>query len=150
MGRRAQRPPLRMAGDAVTPTASWVALALFAAWEIVAHLRAWREARRLRVILAGREKPPSVEELRAHAAAHPWAGDPATGRWLARAPNSANGAECSEVVVLRYLPDGRVFCGMPSGKWIELPDNPSGVHEPGSRWWPLGRSGAPTAWPVAP
>ncbi|MDO9016579.1 MAG: hypothetical protein Q8S73_38505 [Deltaproteobacteria bacterium] len=105
------------------------------------------EAAELRAILAGREKPPSVEEIVAHAAAHPWGGDPTAGRWLVRAPNLASGAECSSVVVLRHLPDGRVFCAMPSGKWIELPDNPSGVHEPGSRWWPLDGRGAPCAMP---
>ncbi|TAK27248.1 MAG: hypothetical protein EPO40_16625 [Myxococcaceae bacterium] len=134
----------------MTAALSWVALAIFAAWEIVAHLRAWQETSRLRTILAGREKPPSVEEMRAHAAGHPWAGDRTTGRWLVRAPDAPNGAEASAVMMLRALPDGRCFASTINDDWYELPDNPGGTHAPGSRWWPLAVDGAPCAWPVMP
>lgn len=119
---------------------------LFAAACLLYGASATVACKRLLMTLAGREKPPSVEEMMAHAAAHPWAGDTTAGRWLVRAPESKSGAECSAVVVLRRRSDGRVFCGMPSGAWVELPPNPSGQHEPGSRWWPLDRNGRPCAW----
>lgn len=111
---------------------------------------AWLTVVRLRAVVAGRAKPPSVEELRAHAAAHPWGGDRTCGRWLVRAPNTRSGLESSGVVVFRCLPDGRVFGGTPDGKWQELPDNPSGKHDPGSRWWPIDRTGQPVAMPRVP
>lgn len=114
----------------------------------VAFVREWRAARRLRFIVEGRAKPPSVEELRAHAAAHPWKGDRTIGRWLVKAPNASNGAEASGVLLLRCLPDGRCFWN-DDGAWKELPDNPSGKHAPGSRWWPLTCEGAPCAIPRA-
>lgn len=103
-------------------------------------------------VLAGREKPPSVEEIAAHAAAHPWGGDTTSGRWLVRVPTLGvpGTAECSAVIVLQAMPDGRVLCGMPNTEWLDVPPNPLGIHEPGSRWWPLTKDGALTTIPKVP
>lgn len=113
---------------------------------IEAALRA--EIDRLRAMINGREKPPSVEEMRAHAAAHPWGGDKTMGRWIVRAEKASNGAEASAVVALQCLPDGRCLAGTPGGGWQLLPPNPDGQHDPGSLWWPIDRNGLLCDWPV--
>jgi hypothetical protein len=90
------------------------------------------------------ERPPTKEQIAAHAEAHPLTITPIAGLWMVR-----KDGELPFLVALRPVRGGVEYVFLGDIEWRTLPNAPDDVrHSTGTWWRPLTATGDDCPWPI--